>query len=52
MMVPQLTYAEDPDKNVVACSASFVPTLEPPNPQEVIEVLDDEEPEAMPVPQG
>lgn len=32
--------------------ASFVPTFEPPAPQEDMEVLDDEEPEAVSLSQG
>lgn len=46
MMLPSLIYAENPQTNEVACLASLVPTFEPPAPQEAMEVLDDELPEA------
>ena len=52
MMTPTLLYAEDEESQEVACLASFVPTFEPPNPQENVEVLEDEEPELMPVSSG
>lgn len=52
MMQPSLVYAEDPSGSEVACLASFVPTFEPPNPQEMTEVLDDEEPEVVSLSQG
>lgn len=45
MMVPDLSYATSADGKEVACMASFVPTFEPPAPQEETEILDDEEPE-------
>ena len=42
---PQLLYAKDPAfPGKVAVSASFVPTFEPPPPQQETEVLIDEEP--------
>jgi hypothetical protein len=45
MKYPHLVYAEDPDfPDEVAVSASFVPTFEPPPPQEEFEVLENEEP--------
>ena len=43
MMRPQLLFEENsqfPDE--VAVMASFVPTLEPPQPQEEIEILQDD----------
>ena len=45
MMTPRLVYAENEATGEVACSASFVPTFEPLNPQEELEVIEDEEPE-------
>ena len=45
MKYPQLIYAKSPSfPNEVACSVSFVPTFEPPAPQERFEVLDDDDP--------
>ena len=42
---PQLMYAEDPKyPNEVAVFASFVPTFEAPEPQEKMQVVQDEEP--------
>lgn len=52
MMTPNLVYAENPITNEVACIASFVPTFDPPAPQEAMEVLEDEEPEAVNMSQG
>ena len=47
MRVPQLWYAENPSyPDLVALSASFVPTFEAPSTQDELEVLDDEEPES------
>ena len=47
MRQPHLLYAEDPAyPGEVAVSASFVPTFEPPQPQEEFEILDEVEPEA------
>ena len=47
MKLPQLLFAKTPFfPGEVACSLSFVPTFEPPQPQELFEVLDDEEPES------
>ena len=47
MRYPQLEFAENPVKfpNEVAVRISMVPTMEPPQPQEEFEVLEDEEPE-------
>ena len=45
MMMPRLIYAENEATNEIACVASLVPTFEPINPQEQIEVIEDEEPE-------
>ena len=46
MKYPQLLCARDPAyPEEVACTLSFVPTFEPPAPQEQFEVLEDEEPE-------
>ena len=52
MMVPNLVYAKSKDSSEVACMASFVPTFEPPAPQEAIEILDDEEPEQLSMSNG
>ena len=53
MKYPQLIYAEDQNfPNEVAVSASFVPTFEPPPPQEEFEVLIDEEPELTSISKG
>jgi len=52
MMAPNLVYAENSLTNEVACMASFVPTFEPPAPQENLEILEDEEPEAVNLSQG
>ena len=47
MRYPHLLYAEsDEFPGEVAVCASLVPTLEPPQPQEELEVLEDEEPES------
>jgi Mg-chelatase subunit ChlD len=53
MMRPQLLFEESsqfPDE--VAVMASFVPTLEQPQPQEEFEVLQDEEPESASLSKG
>jgi Mg-chelatase subunit ChlD len=53
MMRPQLLFEENskfPDE--VAVMASFVPTLEPPQPQEDMEVLHDEQPESTMLSKG
>ena len=47
MLVPELFYAETADGNEVACSVSLVPTFEPIAPQDALEVVEDEKPEAM-----
>ena len=52
MLTPQLFYVENAAKNEVACIASLAPTFEPPAPQEAMEVLDDEQPEAISLSQG
>ena len=47
MRYPNLLYAESPDfPGEVAVCASLVPTFEPPEPQEDLEVLEDEDPES------
>ena len=43
-MRPHLLYARNDKTSEVACVAQFVPTFEPPAPQEDMEVLRDEEP--------
>lgn len=46
MLIPQLHYAESPDKSQVACSVSLVPTFEPVAPQDAeLAVVHDEKPE-------
>lgn len=53
MMRPQLLFEESskfPDE--IAVSASFVPTFEPPQPQEEAEVLQDEQPESTSLTNG
>ena len=52
MMTPGLLFAQSSDKTEVACVASFVPTFEPPTPQEMTEVLEDEAPEQASLSQG
>ena len=47
MKYPQLWYAENPSyPDLIALSASFVPTFELEAPREELEVLDEEEPES------
>ena len=41
MMKPHLLYAKNKKTSEIACLASFVPTFEPPMPQEETEVLRD-----------
>ena len=45
MLQPEMRYAENPLSGEIACVASFVPTFEPPNPQDELVVVEDEEPE-------
>ena len=47
MKYPQTIFASLPFfPDEIACAVSFVPTFEPPPPQEMFEVLADEEPES------
>ena len=47
MLKPRLLFEECPEfPDEIAVMASFVPTFEPPQPQEDMEVLEDEEPES------
>ena len=47
MLKPRLLFEESPEfPDEIAVMASFVPTFEPPQPQEDMEVLEDEEPES------
>ena len=53
MKYPHLVYAESPEyPGEVAVCASLVPTFEPPQPQEELEVLEDQEPESSVLSEG
>ena len=52
MLLPQLNYAETPDGNQVACSISLVPTFDPVAPQDILNIVKDEKPEAIKLGQG
>ena len=53
MDYPSLIYAESPEyPGEVAVCASLVPTFEPPQPQEKLEVLIDEDPESSSISMG
>ena len=45
MLHPQLVYSKNTKTNEVACVASLVPTFEPVEPQEEIDIANNEEPE-------
>ena len=45
MLHPQLVYSKKTKTNEVACVASLVPTFEPVDPQEEIDIANNEEPE-------
>ena len=45
MLHPQLVYSKNTKTNEVACVASLVPTFEPVDPQEEIDIANNEEPE-------
>lgn len=50
MMVPQLCYRVDKERDEVACIATFVPTFEPKHPQDAI--LTHETPESAQLSRG
>ena len=52
MLVPQLLYAESPDKTQIACAVSLVPTFEQVAPQDLFEVVKDEKPESTKLDSG
>lgn len=53
MKYPQLLYAEHPEfSDEVVVSASFVPTFEPPAPQEEFEILQSEKPSSVEISDG
>ena len=45
MLHPQLVYSKNTNTSEVACVASLVPTFEPVEPQDEIDIANNEEPE-------
>ena len=52
MMVPCLSYARLPDSDTVAVQASLVPTFDPVEPQDTVNVVSDEKPEQVSLSSG